>query len=44
MAVLHLCFIFPLVIRFLEKANEIGGLSTLRERDGEKVLVRAKNM
>jgi len=44
MAVLDLHFIFTLVIKFLEKANETGGLSTLRERDGKKVFVRATNM
>jgi len=35
MAVLLLRFIFTLVIRFFEKDNETGGLSTLRERWGK---------
>jgi hypothetical protein len=40
MVVLYLRFIFTLVIRLLERANETGGLCALCERDGEKVLVR----
>jgi hypothetical protein len=45
--VFYLRFIFALPIRFLEKAYEIGKLSTFRESDGGKCLGekigRAKN-